>query len=319
MFSRPDVCPSRGGSRWDRPPPPPPVPAPAPRRFRHSAAPSQSPGRSARLPGSTLRVSATASPCVAHILLLLRHRRRRRRTEPRPPSCAACRPGRAPCLPIGRRPLRPPTRRAPIGPRARAQTGGSTLLFLIGSRRRPPSALDSCRPLIEEDPAAGSGVRSGGSGPATILGWGSGCGPGWMLRDQVGLGCRPVGAELSRLPLFWTQHPPKTPRGSPRPGPLLVAVRDSEVSRDPAGQAGRRRQGFEGFFLFIFFTVTWAGEPAFAECLQRLRRLLATRDRMAPQPGRPLLEPRATRARCARADNAAGGSALGRAHIRVPS
>lgn len=140
-----------------------------------------------------------------------------------------------------------------------------------------------------------------------------------MPRAQVGLGHCPAGAELSRLLLFWTQRPPRRPRGSPRPGPPLEAVRDSGLSRDSAGQAGRRRQGFEGFFLFFFHRHVGRGTSlcrVSAEAPVPAR--LATRDRMAPQPGRPLLEPRATQGRCARADNSAKGSALGRAHLWVP-
>lgn len=97
------------------------------------AVPSQSPGRSARLSGSTLRASATASPCVAHILHLLLHRRRCLPTEPRPPRGAASRSRPRAVAPHWRADPAPShTLRFHWSTPAGAQTGGSTLPFLIG-------------------------------------------------------------------------------------------------------------------------------------------------------------------------------------------
>lgn len=201
MFSRLDVGPASRRPRWGRPPPP--ALAPASQPFggligfsaagwgRFGGLVGFRPQRSDPPLRLTFAVTRPQRPAGRQHAQSQRHGQPVRGPHPPPPSAAAAfaglnrarrakqppGPGRAPWLPIG---WRPPTRSHSPFPHwstlLGAHKSGSTLPFLIGWCHRPPSALDSCRPLIEPGLLAGSGRRGGGSGSVAIFGKGRGCG-----------------------------------------------------------------------------------------------------------------------------------------------
>lgn len=190
MFSkRPGVGPSSGGPRWGRPPPPPPpvsAPATGPLsglvRFGSAAArratahgpptPQHLRSRPAAAPGCPAARSEPApQPARAWPTSSSTRRRRHRPTTPRPQSRASSRSRPRAVAPHWWVPSASSHTPCPHwSTRLGAQTGGSTLPFPIGWWRRPPSALDSCRPLIEPGRPAGSGRGGGGSGSGRHLG-----------------------------------------------------------------------------------------------------------------------------------------------------
>lgn len=151
-----------------------------------------------------------------------------------------------------------------------AQTGGSTIPFPIGWRRRPPSAPDSCRPLIEAGPAAGSG-GGGGSGLVAILDRGSGRGggrrPQWDSLNCLASPCSGPHACWETPQTSPTRAPTSEWRRTAAPGSAATQQGRPGARRPPA----RRGRGF--LFPFCFETITWVGGPAFAERLGRLRRV----------------------------------------------
>lgn len=94
----------------------------------------------------------------------------------------------------------------------------------------------------------------------------------------------------------------------------MAQVSGSGISRQPTGQAGRRQGSEQVFFPFPFFgeTITWVGEPAFAERLWRLRRVRgalcrnSVRSPGAPSPLRAGWQPGGRRARPGRGSPPAG-------------
>lgn len=189
MFSkRPGVGPSSGGPLWGRPPPPVSAPATGPLsglvRFGSAAArratahgpptPQHLRSRPAAAPGCPAARSEPAPPPARAWPTSSSTRRRRRRhrpTTPRPQSPASSRSGPRAVAPhwwVLSAPSHTPCLH--WSTRLGAQTGGSTLPFPIGWWRRPPSALDSCRLLIEPGRPAGSGRGGGGSGSGRHLG-----------------------------------------------------------------------------------------------------------------------------------------------------
>lgn len=270
MFSMPGPGPSSGRSRWDRPPPPVPAPAP-PRRVRPArpAVPSQSPGRSARPPGSTLRASATASPCVAHIL----HRRRRRRpTEPRPPRPPGS--GRTPQLPIGGQPRALPHAALPLDHAGQSPDGRLHAALSYWLVAAPAPALDSCRPLIEagRPPEAGAAAAEAARPPSWV---------GAAVVEEAGrLGLRwrrpPSGAcGIVPFPRSGTRARPEPPWASPPRASTSGAgqgLRGQSRPGEAGREGGRRRQGCE------VLSSTIRGRAAASAGSRRVRA------RISPQP-----------------------------------
>lgn len=233
-----------------------------------SAPPPGRPQRSDPQLRLTFTVTRPQRPAGRQHAQSQRHGQPVRGPHPPPPSAAAAfaglnrarrakqppGPGRAPWLPIG---WRPPTRSHTPFPhwstRLGAHKSGSTLPFLIGWWHRPPSALDSCRPLIEPGLLAGSGRRGGGSGSVAIFGRGRGCGRAGALQAGVGFGCCPSFAQLLCV-LFWAPSPPEEAHGLLRSGPDSWCRSGAlwSAATLQAGRAAGRRQGSEEIsFLFL--------------------------------------------------------------------
>ncbi|XP_040596176.1 uncharacterized protein LOC121137614 [Mesocricetus auratus] len=198
-------------------------------------APSQSPGRSARLSGSTLRASATASPRVAHISsasTTAAAAARMNRTRPGAPPRGL---EHKPELPIGGQPPRPPICRILIGPRA---------LEPRPAAPRYPSSLaggvwilDSCPLLIEPGRSIGNGWAE--AARAAILGRGS-C-----------FGCCRAPSESGDTP----RGPLLASTLSPLPGPGFVA-QDFWRQQTPGSISGASKDQKQRF-LVLSHHVDW--------------------------------------------------------------
>lgn len=251
MFSRPGVCLSLGGPRWD-PPPSPPIPVPAPRGFgrvQRCASPPHLRSRPAAAPGCPAarsepapppaRAWPTSSSSTAAAAAARLNSARRAALPPRSRPCSV-----APHWRVALTPSYTP--RSHWSTRAGAQTGGSTLPFPIGWWRLPPSALDSCRPLIEAGPAAGNGGGGGGSGPVAILDRGSRCVGGRRLEWDP-LNCSGPHARREN-PVDLPAQGPDEGRRSGAPG--SAATQQGRQGARPA--AGKARKRFLSFSFFFF-------------------------------------------------------------------